>query len=406
MHRKTLIKNENNYLLYADKEKTLKVIAYEVIGRGANAIAYRGELDGKCCIIKEAFPQESHGEVCLVRENDGDDLRLVVKNEMSHEEAENIIIEEKKRIYRSVKRECEIVSKMFYDGKNNSPYVYSAKTLREYGKEDDCFYAILDTREGRNLTKIIREHGGKLSFEDSIKYFLKILEVLRTLLRDRYCHADIKPDNIWVQGKNENEAIVLIDLGSAFGYSEFAVSENASDEEYGECAKKILMFPGIGKSSIGYQSNGLKTLENAKRKFMFSIRSNNEDDIEDDEDIIEKAKDFIHAINNVSVTDDLYSALQTLFVMLTGKLYIPDGDICVESISKETGLDKLAAEYLLKIMQHNESGYGTLEEVEKDINILCTIYKRGVHPEVLIDKIKKEVVKRTEIVEELLTNVE
>lgn len=395
MERKSLVEEGKSHLLYADKENTLEIVAYEVIGRGANAIAYRGMIDGRCCVIKEAFPEAVHGEVCYIRKKDGEELQLVVKNVIPKEEQLKLIEAEKERIYRSVKRECDIVSKMFYDGENNSPYVYSAKTLRDYGKKDDCFYAILDTREGKTLNRIIKDNGGKLSFEKSMDYFLKILEVIRTLLKDQYCHADIKPDNVWVQGKNENESVVLIDLGSAFAYSEFEISSEASDEEYIERAKRILMYPGIGSSSKGYQSKRIKKLRDAKEDFIDS----------EDEELVENAQNFISTINNISVTDDLYSALQTLFVMLTGKLYIRDGRISIKSISEETGLDKLVVEYLFDIMKHNEKGYDTIEEVERDTEILCKIYRKGVHPEVLIEKLRKSLLDDSGIEKKLLTNV-
>lgn len=396
MERKSLIKDGQNYLLYADKDNTLEVVAYEVIGRGANAVAYRGMIDGRCCVIKEAFPEVTHGEIYYVRENDGEEIQLIVKDGVPEETREKLIKEEKERIYRSVKRECDIVSKMYYDGASNSPYVYSAKTLRDYGKKDDCFYAVLDTREGRTLKKIIRDSGGKLSFERAIDYFLKILEVIRTLLRDQYCHADIKPDNVWVQGKNDNEAVVLIDLGSAFGYSEFKISDEAKEEEYLECARKILRYPGIGSSSEGYQSEGLKKLSKTKKDFIYS----------EERELAENAKKFISAINNVSVTDDLYSALQTLFVMLTGRLYIADGDIDIESIAEETGLEKMVIKYLLDIMERNEEGYEKIEEVEKDIDILWTVYKRGVNPEVLMEELRKTLIDNMKIDKKLLVNVE
>lgn len=396
MERKSLIKEGKQYLLYADKDSTLEVVAYEVIGRGANAIAYRGMIDGKCCVIKEAFPEATHGEVYYVRENDGEEARLVVKDRIPKEEHANLIEKEKERIYRCVKRECYVAGKMFCDGVNNSPYVYSAKTLRDYGKENDCFYAVLDTREGKTLKKIIRDHGGRLSFEKAIDYLRKILEVIRTLLRDEYCHADIKPDNIWVQGKNENEAVVLIDLGSAFGHSEFLISDNATDEEYVECAKKVLIFPGIGSSSEGYQSEGLKILSQRKKDFIYSKERR----------LVQNAYKFIEAIHNVGVKDDLYSTLQTFFVMLTGKLYIADGSINIESISERTGLEKNITKYLFDIMEHNEEGYNTIEELEQDLDILCKIYKKGVHPEVLIEKLQKHSFSDIHIEKNLLADVD
>lgn len=396
MKRKSLVEEGKHYLLYADKDSTLEVVAYEVIGRGANAIAYRGMIDGKCCVIKEAFPEVTHGEVYYVREKDGEEVRLVVKDRIPKEKHANLIEKEKERIYHCVKRECYVASKMFCDGVNNSPYVYSAKTLRDYGKENDCFYAVLDTREGKTLKKIIRDHGGKLSFEKAIVYLGKILEVIRTLLRDQYCHADIKPDNVWVQGKNENEAVVLIDLGSAFGYSEFSISDDATDEEYVECAKKVLIFPGIGSSSEGYQSEGLKILSQRKKDFIYSKERR----------LVQNAHKFIEAIHNVGVKDDLYSTLQTFFVMLTGKLYIADGSINIESISEKTGLEKGVIKYLFDIMERNEEGYNTIEELEKDIEVLCKIYKKGPHPEVLIDKLKKNIRIEQKIEKGLLAEVE
>ena len=140
MKRKTLTDAEYpEYLLYADKNNTIKVVAYEVIGKGSNAIAYRGEIDGQACVIKEAFPQNYYGRVGYIREENNKELSLAVTEDLPEEEKQKLIQEEKERIYDSVKRECTIVEKMFYDGEKNSPYVYRAKTLRELGKEGDCF---------------------------------------------------------------------------------------------------------------------------------------------------------------------------------------------------------------------------------------------------------------------------
>lgn len=399
MDRKALTDGTNKeYLLYADKNKTHKVVAYEVIGRGSNAIAYRGMADGKCCVIKEAFPETVYGRVFYVRDAYGKELELVVKDDIPQEEKEKLIEEEKKRIYRSVKRECDIVQKMFCDGNINSPYVYSAKTLCEYGKEGDYLYAVLDTREGKTLYKILKENGGRLVFDEAVEYFKKIFEVIRTLLKDQYCHADIKPENIWVQGKNENQAVVLIDLGSAFAYSEFQLPEQVSDEEYMEYAKKIQLFPGIGSSSEGYQSEQLVDFEAAKKVFLEAVYENRS--------VTKKAKKLIQTMNRISVMDDVYSALQTLFVMITGKLYLMDGSINVDSISKETGLEKLVVEYLFDMMHRREDGYRNLEEVENDVEILCNIYKRGVHPEILIDQLKKVTDMEQDIEELLLADVQ
>ena len=103
-----------------------------------------------------------------------------------------------------------------YD-ESNSPYVYHSELFTHFG---DSSYIVMDTNEGNTLYTVMRK---TLTPEKCLRYIYQLLIIVDHLNNKGYLHGDIKPQNIWIRGENENQSMLLLDFGTAMHLSDFQV---------------------------------------------------------------------------------------------------------------------------------------------------------------------------------------
>lgn len=384
MERQSLIDEKQKITLADEKSGVLKVDLIQVVGRGGTAIAYKGirHFNGEkqMCIIKEYFPDESQSPVKrYYREKAGEPICI------RSEDRE----EEKKRQEQNVRREIRLANEMYFDGKNNSPYAFHTEFLTHYG---DSSYMILDTSEGQTLEAYVREKG-RLSIEEAIESIERLLVIVEQLLGDKYCHGDIKGQNIWIRGEGVAKSFCLLDFGSVFSYDEYGYDlKTMSRQEKKEMADKIVFNEGIGCSSEVYRAPKIFQLSVAKARYI-------------EERTARRAGLLLEAVKAITPATDLYSCIQVMFRLLYGEVYKGDGSVNIEKIQERTGCSESVAEKLLEMMKKNgKEEYRTADEVRKDLEILKTLQQKGAHPQVILDALKEKLKNKTIEIDERLLN--
>ena len=91
-------------------------------------------------------------------------------------------------------------------GNENIVRIYSY--FEEYGTA----YFVMDFIEGTNLDEYLRQHGGKISFDEASRILLPVMEALGAVHQKGVVHRDVAPDNIYLTTDGN---IKLIDFGAA-----------------------------------------------------------------------------------------------------------------------------------------------------------------------------------------------
>ena len=291
--------------------------------------------------------------------------------------------------------ECEIVRRMYFDGEDNNPYIKKAEILPRMENRGDTLYVVLDTAKGQTLHSLIREQG-RFSIEVAVDYLEKLLEIIHTLLGEKFLHGDIKPENIWLQGNVPNQQMVLLDFGSAFAYQDYQV-EIKKPEGLRAWADGLLENTGIGTYSEGYESLLIKQFADAKENYA------NEDE-DDEEGCTKRAEALLKIMNQLNISVDIFSAVQMFFYMITGTIYTEE--VVREELIRELNLSELVIDYLLEMMMKNQDNYYTsVDKVKEDLRVLQTLYVKGAHPKVLIQNLRQSMLKSMEIDTVLLGEV-
>lgn len=84
--------------------------------------------------------------------------------------------------------------------------------VRDYFKENNTSYIVMEYVEGETLFHYMKKHGGKLEAEVVFAMMKPAIKSLIQIHKRGVVHKDISPDNIMITGKN---SIKLIDFGSA-----------------------------------------------------------------------------------------------------------------------------------------------------------------------------------------------
>ncbi len=85
-------------------------------------------------------------------------------------------------------------------------------SVKSYFRENNTAYFVMDYIEGINFKNYIKNHGGKISYQEAMKILLPVMDALATVHREGVIHRDVTPDNIYITKNNE---VKLLDFGSA-----------------------------------------------------------------------------------------------------------------------------------------------------------------------------------------------
>lgn len=358
IEEEVLLPVEGGFLL-CEEEGIGKVTLVSIIGKGGTAIAYKGirvrNGSAVTCIVKEYFPEEKEKHGIYSRKKMGDPVRIA---ERYREEEWNLQME---NIRRELKTNQEIYLQQKGGDYNNSPYAYHAEYLCRLG---DASYLVLDTSEGETLQERIRK--GSLRPEETFRMLRQLLVLVENLNEKGFVHCDIKPSNLWLRGEEENQSMCLLDFGSAFRLQDYQRDlSSLTPEQIMEAADEIIRNESIGTNTREYCSCHVARVESHK-----SIYSNTDHSLE-------RARKLLSALNDIRLSDDLFSVVKVGETMLANTVFTEDEKNSIQEIRE-------------KIWQKNENqGYETVGELYRDIEILDTILQKGAHPAVLENGIRK-----------------
>lgn len=362
--------------MFASEDGTRKINFIELIGAGGTGLAYKCLLQDrgteKYVVIKEYYPDESGIAPQYIRQNSDGKLIITADNEEERER-------ELKRQKENVERELEINHALFLKNKNNNPYMYNAELFCTYG---DSSYILIDTSEGCTLKSMLNskkylDMDAKSKVIFAISYMRRFLVILNHLFSNEYVHGDLKPENIYIAGKDGAEHIYFLDFGSVFLLDEYKTDiEKISDKEKIEMADSIIRNEGVGASSEGYRNGNMIRLIFEKNNY-HAMRGS-----------VSSAEALLKAINEIDISVDLYSLIKIFYQMVTGEEY--SNVVNRRKLKTLLGDSDIILDDLLRIMQKNEEkGYFSVNELLNELDILETILNREGHPKVLLYGLKK-----------------
>lgn len=110
---------------------------------------------------------------------------------------------------------------------------YSSKYVvhvRDYFNEHGTAYIIMDFVDGKTLSEVAMESGGKIAPDIILSLMNPLILQLDKLHGDNMIHRDIKPDNIMLVGNDleEEKHLVLLDFGAARSFISGNLTQNYS----------------------------------------------------------------------------------------------------------------------------------------------------------------------------------
>lgn len=84
--------------------------------------------------------------------------------------------------------------------------------VQSYFEENSTAYFVMDYIEGIDFKTYIKQHGGKLPWEDVWKIMSPIMEALDSVHKKGLVHRDVTPDNIFI---SNDHTVKLLDFGAA-----------------------------------------------------------------------------------------------------------------------------------------------------------------------------------------------
>lgn len=103
-------------------------------------------------------------------------------------------------------------------------FLEEAKTLAEfngnknivrvisYFEENGTAYFAMEYIEGESFQDYIKSHGGKVSWEDAVKFLVPVMDALAVVHSKGIVHRDVTPDNIYI---TKDGVVKLLDFGAA-----------------------------------------------------------------------------------------------------------------------------------------------------------------------------------------------
>ncbi|MBR5421888.1 MAG: protein kinase [Lachnospiraceae bacterium] len=84
--------------------------------------------------------------------------------------------------------------------------------IHNYFEENGTAYFVMDYVEGTSFDQYIREHGGKVSFEEAERFLVPVMDALAAVHSKGIVHRDVTPDNIYI---TKDGVVKLLDFGAA-----------------------------------------------------------------------------------------------------------------------------------------------------------------------------------------------
>ncbi len=84
--------------------------------------------------------------------------------------------------------------------------------VKSYFRENNTAYFVMDYIEGINFKNYIKNHGGKIPYQDAMRVLKPVIDALAVVHGEGVVHRDVTPDNIYITKDND---IKLLDFGSA-----------------------------------------------------------------------------------------------------------------------------------------------------------------------------------------------
>ncbi len=84
--------------------------------------------------------------------------------------------------------------------------------VRSYFEENGTAYFVMEYVEGVSLKTHLKNHGGKIPWQEAVRIFLPVMDALSAVHREGIIHRDIAPDNIYLTGSGQ---VKLLDFGAA-----------------------------------------------------------------------------------------------------------------------------------------------------------------------------------------------
>ncbi len=84
--------------------------------------------------------------------------------------------------------------------------------VRSYFQENGTAYFVMEYVEGVSLKTYLKNHGGRIEWQEAGKILLPVMDALCAVHREGIIHRDIAPDNIYITGGG---TVKLLDFGAA-----------------------------------------------------------------------------------------------------------------------------------------------------------------------------------------------
>lgn len=165
-------------------------IVEKVLGQGGFGITYEAtdHTTAKKVAVKEFFP-----DAMATRTNQTTVMPFSGERGESYEYGKTCFLQE-----------AETLAKFI--GNENIVRIHS------YFEENGTAYFVMDYIEGTSFDEYIKQHGGKISYEEAARILVPVMEALSTVHSEGIIHRDVTPDNIYI---TRDGTVKLLDFGAA-----------------------------------------------------------------------------------------------------------------------------------------------------------------------------------------------
>ena len=115
--------------------------------------------------------------------------------------------------------------------------------IRDFFKANDTAYLVMSYVEGVSFSEYLKKRGSMLTFDQTVKIMMPVLDALHTIHEVNLLHRDISPDNIYITKEGR---VIILDFGAA-------------RQAFGEKGEKlsVILKPGYAPEEQ-YRSRGIQ----------------------------------------------------------------------------------------------------------------------------------------------------